>query len=293
MTASMIWMGVGFGLITASILALSAVGLTLQFGVTNFVNFAYGEFLTIGAYLAFVMNQGLHLNIWLSMAISGILTAVVAMLFNVLVIQPFIKRKSQMIILLVVTIGMDLFLMNLVQAIFGPEFQQYNAPPGSILHLGPFLFTLQQIIIIVIAVAVMAAVHALLKYSKLGKAMRAMSDNSELALISGVPTARVTNYVWLLSGFLGGIAGVILAVNVNNFTPALGSEFLFVIFAAAIVGGIGRPYGAMLGALIIGVTMEVSATFINSSYKTVVAFAILILVLLFRPQGILPSRGRV
>ena len=293
MTMSMVWLGIGFGLITASVLALSSVGLTLQFGVTNFVNFAYGEFLTIGAYFAFVLNMGLHLNMWESMFIAGILTAIVAWLFNIIVIEPFTKRKAPTIILLVVTVGMDLFLMNGVQSIFGPEFKQYNAPPGALLHIGPFLFTLQQLLIIGIAVAAMIAVHALLKYSKLGKAMRAMSDSSELALISGIPTRRITNYVWLLSGFLGGLSGVVLAVNVNNFTPALGSEFLFIIFAAVILGGIGRPYGAMLGALIIGVAMEVSAMFWNSSYKTVVAFAILILVLLFRPQGILPSRGRV
>ncbi|WDL96035.1 branched-chain amino acid ABC transporter permease [Alicyclobacillus sp. ALC3] len=293
MTLSLIWMGVGFGLITASVLALGAVGLTLQFGVTNFVNFAYGEFLTIGAYLAFVFNKGLNLNIWLSMLIAGVLTAVVAYLFNVWVIQPFIRRKSQMIILLVVTIGMDLFLMNFVQAIFGPEFKQYQDSPGSILHIGPFLFTLQQIIIILISAAAMVALHVLLKYTKLGKAMRALSDNAELALISGIPTKRVTNYAWLLSGFLGGLAGVVLAINVNNFTPALGSEFLFIIFAAVIMGGIGRPYGAMLGALVIGLAMEVSATFMDSAYKTVVAFGILVIMLLFRPQGILPSRGRV
>ncbi len=293
MSLSMVWLGVGFGLITASVLALSSVGLTLQFGVTNFVNFAYGEFLTIGAYLAFVLNMGLHLNIWVSMFAAGILTAVVAWLFNIIVIEPFTRRKAPMIILLVVTIGMDLFLMNGVQALFGPEFKQYNDPSGSILHVGGLLFTVQQLWIIGIAAAAMVAVHTLLKYSKLGKAMRAMSDSSELALISGIPTRRITQYVWLLSGFLGGLSGVVLAINVNNFTPALGSEFLFVIFAAVIMGGIGRPYGAMLGALIIGVAMEVSAMFFDSSYKTVVAFAILVLMLLFRPQGILPSRGRV
>lgn len=293
MTMSMIWMGIGFGLITASVLALSAVGLTLQFGVTNFVNFAYGEFLTIGAYIAFVMNQGLHMNIWLSMFVAGILTAVVAWLFNIWVIQPFIKRKSQVIILLVVTIGMDLFLMNLVQSIFGPQFKQYQDPPGGVRHIGPFLFTVQQIIIILIAALAMVGIHLLLKYSKLGKAMRAMSDNSELARISGIPTGRITNFAWIISGFLAGLSGVVLAINVNNFTPALGSEFLFVIFAAVIMGGIGRPYGAMLGALVIGLAMEVSASFFDSAYKTVVAFAILVLLLLFRPQGILPSRGRV
>lgn len=293
MTGSLVIMGVGFGLITASVLALASVGLTLQFGVTNFVNFAYGEMMTIGAYLAFVCNRGLHLNIWLSMLISGIATAVVSLAVNEFVIQPFVRRKAPTIILLVVTIGLSLFLMNGVQAIFGPSFKQYKDAPGTPVHIGPLMFTDQQLYIIAIAAVAMIGIHILLKFTKLGKAMRAMSDNVELARISGIPTVRITHFAWLISGFLAGLAGVVLAMNVNNFTPALGSEFLFVIFAAVILGGIGRPYGAMLGALIIGVAMEVSASFMDSAYKTVIAFAILILLLLFRPQGILPSRGRV
>jgi branched-subunit amino acid ABC-type transport system permease component len=292
-TGSLILMGISFGLITASVLALASVGLTLQFGVTNFVNFAYGEMLTIGAYLAYVMNTGLHWNIWLAMLISAMLTAVVSVLINRFVIQPFVRRKAPLIILLVVTIGLSLFLMNGVQAIWGPSFKQYNAEPGAIVKLGPVLFTVQQIIILVIAAVAMIAIHLLLKYSKVGKAMRAMSDNSDLARISGIRTARITNLAWILSGFLAGLAGVVLALNVNNFTPALGSQFLFVIFAAVILGGIGRPYGAMLGAIVIGIAMEVSASFMDSAYKTVIAFLILIILLLFRPQGILPSRGRV
>lgn len=293
MTGQLIIMGLGFGLITASVLALASVGLTLQFGVTNFVNFAYGEMLTIGAYIAFICNRGLHMNIWLSMLIAAILTAVVSWAVNVFVIQPFVRRKAPTIILLVVTIGLSLFLMNGIQAIWGPAFKQYNEAPATSVHIGPMMFTNQQLVIIGIAAAAMIGIHILLKFTKLGKAMRAMSDNVELARISGIPTAKITNFAWLISGFMAGLAGVVLAMNVNNFTPALGTEFLFVIFSAVILGGIGRPYGAMLGALIIGVAMEVSASFMDSAYKTVIAFAILVILLLFRPQGILPSRGRV
>ncbi len=293
MTVSMIIMGLGFGLITASVLALASVGLTLQFGVTNFVNFAYGEMLTIGAYLAYVFNRVFSMNIWLAMLFAALLTAIISVLINLFVIQPFAKRKAPLIILLVVTIGLSLFLENGVQAIWGPSFKQYTTEPGASLHFGPLIFTQQQLVIIAISIVVLIGIHFMLKYSKIGKAMRAMSDNMELARVSGVPTKKITNFAWLISGFMAGLAGVVLAINVNNFTPALGSMFLFVIFAAVILGGIGRPYGAMLGALIIGVAMEVSATFMDSAYKTVIAFAILVLLLLFKPEGILPSRGRV
>lgn len=285
-------LGIVFGLITASVLALASVGLTLQFGVTNFVNFAYGEFLSVGAYIAFVLNKSLNMNIWAAMVIAAIATGLLGFLVNRIVILPFLNRKASLFILLVVTIGLSLFLQNGVEAIWGSQFRQYADSSGALIHLGSVVITVQQLIIMGIALIAMAGVHALLKFTTLGKAMRAMSDDPELALVSGIKINRIRDLTWMLSGFLAGISGVVLAINVNTFTPALGSSFLFVIFAAVILGGIGSPYGAMLGALVIGVVMEVSATFIDSSYKIVVAFAILIIVLLIRPEGIFRMRGK-
>ena len=290
---SLLIMGIVFGIITASVLSIASVGLTLQFGITNFVNFAYGEFLSLGAYFALICNTVWHLNIWLSMLIASVLVAGLSFLVNRLVIEPFTKRKAPLLILLVVTIGLSLFLQNLIQAIWGANFQQYSVVTGLPLHLGPILITVQQIIIIAIAIVLMVATHALLRYTKLGKAMRAMSDDPELARVSGIHIRRITDITWLISGLLAGMAGVILAMNTNSFTPTIGSSFLFVIFAAVICGGIGNPYGAIAGAFVIGIVMEVSASYMDSSYKMVIAFAILILVLLFRPQGIFRSRGRV
>lgn len=285
-------LGIVFGLITASVLALASVGLTLQFGVTNFVNFAYGEFLTIGAYLAYLLNTTFHMNVWVAMIIAACGTAVVGYLVNRVVILPFVKRKSSLFIMLVVTIGLSLFLLNGVEAIWGAKFRQYTASPGAIIHMGSLIITVQQIVIMAIAVVVMIAIHALLKYTTLGKAMRAMSDDPELARVSGIKIDRIRDLTWLLSGFLAGLAGVVYAINVNSFTPSLGSSFLFVIFAAVILGGIGSPYGAIIGSVVIGVVMEVSAAFIDSAYKVVVAFAILIIVLLIRPEGIFRMRGK-
>lgn len=285
--------GIVFGLITASVLAIASLGLTMQFGVTNFVNFAYGELLTSGAYFALIFNRSLHMNIWIAMLLAAVIVAIESFLLNRIVIQPFVNRKARLLILLVVTIGLQLFLENSIQAIWGAGFQQYHASAGTLLHLGPVLITVQQLLIILISAAVMVATHFLLKYTKLGKAMRAMSDDPELARVSGIAVKRVTDLTWLLSGLLAGGAGVILAINTNSFTPSLGANFLFVIFAAVIAGGIGNPYGAIAGAVVIGVVMEVSASYMDSAYKTVVAFAILIVVLLIRPEGIFRSRGRV
>ncbi len=282
----------GFGLVTASILALASVGLTLQFGVTNYINFAYGELLTFGAYFAWLANTHYGWNIWFALLIGALLTGVLAVVVNLIVLQPFIRRQYPVLFMLVVTFGLSLVLSNLLLAIFGSDFQRFTVPPDTQFSIGPFLMTGRQLIIIGIALLAMAGVHVLLNYTKLGKAMRAMSDNPALARNCGIDTDMVTNFTWLLSGFLAGLAGVVLAVNITTLQPAFGGDFLFVIFAAVILGGIGRPYGAMAGALVIGVVTEVAAVPLTSDFKNDAAFAILVLVLLFRPQGIFASEGK-
>ena len=283
---------IGFGLVTASILALSSVGLTLQFGVTNYINFAYGELLTFGAYFTWVANSHYGWNIWVALLVGAMMVGIVGVILNVFVLQPFIRRQYPVLFMLVVTFGLSLILSNLILAIWGADFRSYTVAPDKQYNIGPFLLTGQQLIIIGISVATMIAIHVLLTYTKLGKAMRAMSDNPTLARSCGINTELVTNFTWLLSGFLGGLAGVVLALNITSFQPAFGGDFLFVIFAAVILGGIGKPYGAMAGALVIGIVTEVAAVPLNSAYKNDAAFAILVLVLLLRPQGIFTSEGK-
>ncbi len=282
----------GFGLITASILAIAAVGLSLQFGITNYINFAYGDLLTFGVYVAFVVNQNLGLNIWIGLVLAVIATAILAWLINLLILRPFTNRGTSPIIMLVVTLGVSLILQNIILAIFTEQFQSYNVNTGTPISLGPFLFTPLQLGIIGLAIVTMLGVHVLLRYTRLGKAMRAVSDSPELARISGINTRLIVNAVWLIAGGLGGLSGVVLALNTASFTPTVGFGFLFVIFAAVILGGIGHPYGAIVGALIVGVATEMSAAFISSEYKVAIALVILIIALLIRPQGIFASRGR-
>lgn len=289
---SVLALSFGFGLITASVLALAAVGLSLQFGVTNYINFAYGEFLTIGAYLTWTLSHTLGLNIWLSVILAVIAMGVLAMLLNQFLLRPFTKKGVPLLFLLVVTFGLSLFLTNLVLAVWGPNFKSLDLPREVPHEIGPFLFTTSQMTIIAVAIVVMTAIHFLLTRTEIGKAMRAMSDSIDLAQVSGIDTDRITSFTWLLSGGLAGLAGIVLAINITSFQPAFGGEFLFVIFAAVILGGVGSPYGAMLGALIIGLATEMSAVLINSAYKNDVAFALLILALLLRPQGIIRMAGK-
>jgi branched-subunit amino acid ABC-type transport system permease component len=282
----------GFGLVTASILSLASVGLTLQFGVTNYINFAYGEMLTFGAYFAWIANAQYGWNIWLALAVGALLTGVLGVVLNLIVLQPFVKRQYPVLFMLVVTFGLSLILSNVLLAIWGADFRQYRVTPDAQHSIGPFLFTGRQLIIIGIAVVAMAAIHVLLNYTKVGKAMRAMSDNPTLARNCGINTEFVTNVAWLVSGLLAGLAGVVLALNISSFQPAFGGDFLFVIFAAVILGGIGKPYGAMAGALVIGIVTELAAVPLSSDFKNDAAFLILVLVLLLRPQGIFASEGK-
>ena len=285
-------LALGFGVVTASILTLAAVGLALQFGITNYVNFAYGEFLTLGAYFAWLLNWKLHLNVWVAMVGGALLVGVCAVAINHVLLRPFVRRGIALRYILIVTFGLSLILANVILAIFGANFQTFNEPTQLPFHAGPFLFTTNQILIMAVAFCAMLGVHLLLSRTKLGKAMRAMSDNHDLAMVSGIDNNKITAFTWLLSGSLAGLAGVVLALDVTSFQPMFGNDFLFVIFAAMILGGVGSPYGAMLGAIVIGLATEVSAVFVSSAYKDDIAFAALILVLLLRPQGLMRVAGR-
>jgi branched-subunit amino acid ABC-type transport system permease component len=284
-------LSVGFGLVTASVLALSGVGLSLQFGVTNFVNFAYGDYATLGAYVALLLNAH-GVNIYLAMAVAGAAVAVFAVAVNRILFQPFLDRRVPLLTMLIVTLGLSLVIQNGIQSLWGPNFQTYTVVAQRNYALGPFLFTGQQLVIMAVAAVCLVGVYMLLQHTRMGKAMRAMSDNRELAEVSGIDNARVTDVTWLVSGFLAGVSGVVLALNVSSFTPLVGALFLFLVFSVVIMGGIGKPYGAMLGALVIGLVTEVAGGFIDSAYAQAIAFVVMIVLILVRPQGLFASRGR-
>lgn len=289
---TLFWLSVGFGLVTTSVLAVAAMGLSLQFGITNYVNFAYGDFMALGAYLAFFLNnQVLHINIWVSVALATLLMGVFGVLINQFLLGPFARRFKSTHYVLIVTFGLSLVMLNVIYSIWGANVQFYSLPPGMAHKIGPLLLTTSQLLVMGIAVVILLTIHATLKMTRLGKSMRAMSDNGTLAMSSGIDTKRITTITWFLSGALAGVAGAVLGISEGNLTPASGELFLFVIFAAVILGGIGSIYGAMAGAVVIGMATEISAAFINPAYKLDIAFAVLILTLLIRPNGLIARPG--
>jgi branched-chain amino acid transport system permease protein/neutral amino acid transport system permease protein len=277
---------IGFGFVTASILALAAVGFTMQFGVTNILNLAYGEVMAASGFVALMVNRAGY-SIWLGMAVAAVFGAVLSFLLNRAVYIPFVRRGTRLFGMVIVTIAVGLIIENVILAITGPNFFAYEVPTESTYNVGPLILSTTQIVIMAIAVVCMLAIHGVLRYTKLGMAMRATATDSSLARGCGIRTERIVDVAWLMSGALCGIAGVILFINTTSFSASTANSFLVVIVAAAILGGVGQPYGAMLGALVIGLTSELAATFINPSYKNVIAFIILVVVLLFRPQGIM------
>jgi branched-subunit amino acid ABC-type transport system permease component len=281
---------IGFGLVTAAVLALASVGFTLQFAVTNVLNLAYGGVMIVAAYAAYVLNHA-GVNIWLA-AIAGIAVgAVASLVLNSVVYTPFQRRGASPIAMVIVALGMTLILTFGTQALAGPTNVSYAMSQGATLKAGSIELTVVQLVIIALSVAVMLLVHALIRYTRLGKAMRATAANRSLARNSGIRTDRVVMSTWLISGALCGLAGVTFAINSGTFGATSTDVFLVLILAAVFLGGPGEAYGAMLGALVIGLATEVSASVIVSSYKDVVAFMILLAMLTVRPNGLLGARA--
>ena len=202
---------------------------------------------------------------------------VLAVIINRFILGPFARRFTSSHYVLIVTFGLSLILLNVEYSIWGAQVRFFKMPISPAQSIGPLLLTKNQLIVMAIAAVLMVGVHTMLKVTRLGKCMRAMSDNTTLAMTSGIDTKRITTITWFLSGSLAGVAGTVLGISEGNLTPASGELFLFVIFAAVIVGGVGSIYGAMAGAILIGLATEISAAFINPSYKLDIAFVILIL----------------
>jgi branched-subunit amino acid ABC-type transport system permease component len=277
---------IGFGLVTAAVLAVASVGFTLQFAVTNVLNLAYGGVMIVSAYAAYEINQG-GVNIWIS-ALAGIAAgALLSVFLNNVVYTPFQRRGTSPIGMVIVSLGMTLILVFGTQALAGPTNVSYTASQGATVKPLGIDLTVVQLVIIAISVVLMLLVHALIRYTRLGKAMRATSSNRNLARNCGIRTDRVVTITWLITGALCGLAGVVFALNSGTFGATSTDLFLVLILAAVFLGGPGEPYGAMLGALVIGLATEVSAAFVVSDYKDVVAFVILIAILAVRPSGLL------
>ncbi len=273
-----------FGIVSGAIFALGGIGISVIFGILRFAHLAHGDMMTFGAYLALAAITSLHLPVLAALPIAMIGTAAAAIAIDYVFYRRF--RQARPVVLLISSFGIALVLRSAVQLIWGPGNYVYESGISIPYVIFDLRIKPDHLLIVASTIAIIVAFHLFLTYTRLGKAMRAMSDDPDLARVSGVDTERVVVWTWAIGGALAAAGGVFLALD-TQLNPLLCWNILLPMFAAAIVGGIGRPYGAIAGGLLIGIVEELSTSFIDPAYKPAVAFVIMVAVLLWRPTGIL------
>lgn len=273
------------GLSLGSIYALGAVGLTLVYGILRLVNFSHGDLLTFGAYIAFLVNVTWDLPFGLSILAAVAATAALALILEAIIWRPMRGKQAGLFQLMLMSIGLAFLIRAIIQYIWGGSQRQLDV--DQLAKSEPFGLTIgnTELMIIIVGFVVLIAVGLMLRLTLLGKQMRAVSDDLDLAETAGIDTQRVIILTWVFAGALGGLAGV-MAGSTQTVYPELGFELLLPIFAAVILGGIGDAFGALAAGIVLGVVIELSTLVFEPQWKLVVGFVVLILVLVIRPQGI-------
>ncbi len=286
------------GLKFGAIIALASIGLSLVFSVTGLVNFAHGDVVTLGAVLAFYFNAsnawpGWHFHILLAAVPAIALSAAFGGAQELLMWRPLRRRHASLISMLVISIGLAFTMRYLILVFFKGLPRPYTdyVIQNDISIFGVSLVP-KNLAIIGFTIVVLAAVGLFLQRTKLGTAMRAVADNSDLAESSGIDVKRVVLVTWIVGSGLAGLGGVMFGIS-EQVQWDMGFKLLLLIFAAVVLGGLGTAFGAMLGGFIIGVSVEVSTLWVPTEFKTVIALGVLVLMLLVRPQGLLGTRERI
>jgi len=285
------------GLVTGSVIALAAAGISVVYGILRLVNFAYGDYMTFGAFAGILFNVKLGLPIVLAAVIAMAATALLSVALEFVLWRPLRAKSAGFMSLFLVSVGLALVLRHVIYLVAGPQPRTYAVDPYKVYVIGSARLSGAQGIAIVVAAVGIVLIGLLIAGTGVGRMMRALADDLPLAAVAGVRTGRVIVAAWIVSGLLAGLAGVLAGLVQTSFDPQLGFTLLLPIFAAVVLGGIGNVYGALAGGLALGLAMELStwtelAGGVNPTYKPVVAFGALVLVLLLRPQGLF-GRARV
>ncbi len=282
------------GLLFGIVLSLGALGLSMVFGTTGLTNFSHGELVTFGAVMTYMGNRVFGLPIMVAVLMAVVLSAGFGWLNDKALWAPLRRRGTGLIAMMIVSIGLQFLLRNLYQYFTGGRaltYREYVTPAGQD-AFGLFTYTTRDLLIIVVSVLTLVAVTLALQFTRLGRATRAVSDNPALAASTGINVSRVITTVWVVGAALAGLGGAFLGYS-QSVTYQLGAQVLLLIFAATCVGGLGSIWGAMLGSIIIGLFVETSTLLIPSELKYAGAMILLIVVLLFRPQGLLGRAQRI
>jgi neutral amino acid transport system permease protein len=286
------------GITVGSIIALAAVGLTLTNGILRLPNFAHGDFMTLGAYLALLFDTQIlktvfvlpERRIWWAIALGSGISIFGFLISEVLIWKPMRARRANSTTLIIISIGLALFIRNGILFVWGGGNQSYDLPVQTALDIVGLKIPYYRIVVIGLALLAVLILHLLLQYTKMGKAMRAVADDLDLASVSGIDVQRVVLWTWVIAGGLTALSGGLYAL-IQAARPNMGWFLILPMFASIILGGIGNPYGAILGAFIIGIAQEVSTYWIPTEYKVAVALVVMVLVLLVKPQGLFRGMG--
>ena len=273
------------GLSTGAIYALGAVGLTLVYGILKLVNFAHGDFLTFGAYMAYLVNVTWGAPLVVAVFWAMAMTALLGILFERVLWAPMRVKGAGFLQLILMSLGLAFVLRAVFQWFWSTDIRQLDVNTADTANFLGVRIGQTELIVVAVGVTVLVAVGLMLRLTLLGKRMRALSDDLELAETAGIDSRRVILYTWIFAGSLAGLAGV-LAGSITAIYPEMGFELLLPIFAAVVLGGIGDAFGALAAGMVIGVMTEWSTLVIDARWKTAVGFLVLILALIIRPQGI-------
>lgn len=285
------------GLVTGSVYAIAAVGVSLVYGILRLVNFAYGDFMAFGALVAYAVNGPLHQSMIVAALAGMAATAALSLVLDYALWRPLRGRRAGFMSLFLASIGLALVLRQSLLLAAGSGARSYRVNPYRVFVVGSVRLSEAQVIAIAVAAGAIVVVGLFLALTTTGRVLRAMADDRALAAVSGIDVGRATRTAWVVSGLLAGLGGVLAAMVEYSFDPNFGFQLLLPVFAAVVLGGIGSAYGALAGGLALGIAQEVStwsgfAGGVNPTYKPVVAFALLALALLVRPQGFF-GRARV
>lgn len=278
------------GLILGILLAMAAIGLSLIYGTTALNNFAHGEMVTMGALLAFTFNRLIGLDLLVSAVLTMIAVSAFGWLQDAAIWRPLRKRRVGLTQMMIVSIGLSLVVRYVFQIIYGGDTKVLSQ--GEIWNIAGVPTQAVNVISAVIGIVILLLVAAFLTKTRIGKATRAVADNASLAAATGIDVERIIRIVWVVAGALTGISGVMLGLFLQASWD-MGFSILLLMFAAVTLGGLGTAFGAAVGAMVVGLFVELSTLVIPSDLKFAGALVVLILVLLVRPQGILGKAQRI
>lgn len=279
---------IGFGLVSASILAVSALGFNLTFAVSRTLNVGFIAFMLLGQFAAYEFQRATG-DLWLGILLAACVSGALGFLLFEGVVRPLSKGEGEPFVLVLILLSFYTLIASVLDAVFGSGERALLVPAAlqRPVHIGDMLFTVSQIIVMGCAFGLVLIIDAILRVTTAGRDIRAISDDPALARTKGVPVRTVSLAVWAISGALGGAAGAFLAVVQQSFSVTATGTYFVLITAAAFVGGAGKAYGALVGALVVGVVTQVAAIQVQSSLSPLIAFGVLVGVVLFRPGGVL------